>query len=77
MKYSPQLTSPYNRACPCRMDNTPGLGDKFFVAVSEDGGNTWKKENTTWWSDDTEDNAAFSYASIPLEDKLRNFMVLF
>jgi hypothetical protein len=55
-----------------QLPNTPGLGDKFFVAVSEDGGNTWKKENTTWWSDDTEDNAAFSYASIPLEGKMYN-----
>lgn len=55
-----------------QLPNTPGLGDKFFVAVSEDGGNTWKKENTTWWSDDTEDNAAFSYAAIPLEGKMYN-----
>lgn len=55
-----------------QLPNTPGIGDKFFVAVSEDGGNTWKKENTTWWSDDTEDNAAFSYAAIPLEGKMYN-----
>lgn len=44
--------------------------DKFIVAVSEDAGKTWSADNTTWWSDDEDDNAAYSYATIPATGKL-------
>lgn len=46
--------------------------DKFFVAVSEDAGLTWKQENTTWWSDAEADNAAYSYKSIPFGGQIYN-----
>ena len=46
--------------------------DKFFVAVSEDAGLTWKQENTTWWSDAEADNAAYSYKSIPFSGQIYN-----
>lgn len=49
---------------------TPLEDDKFIVAVSEDGGQTWSADNTTWWSDAVEDNAAYSYAQIPQTGKL-------
>lgn len=50
---------------------TPLEDDKFIVAVSEDGGQTWSADNTTWWSDAEEDvNAAYSYAQIPQTGKL-------
>ena len=55
---------------PDQLPTTTSIDDKFFVAVSEDGGNTWKRENTFWWSDAEEDNAAYSYAQIPSEGKL-------
>ncbi len=38
--------------------------DKFFVAVSEDAGETWTLANTTWWSDDENDEADYSYAAL-------------
>lgn len=44
--------------------------DKFFVAVSEDAGLTWKRENTTWWSDAEDDNAAYSYRTIPFSGQM-------
>ena len=55
---------------PDQLPTTTSIDDKFFVAVSVDGGNTWKRENTFWWSDAEEDNAAYSYAQIPSEGKL-------
>lgn len=53
-----------------QMPKQPKEGDKFLVAVSEDGGKTWNADNTTWWSDAAADNAQFSYAEIPLMGKL-------
>ena len=50
--------------------SVPQEDDKFIVAVSEDGGKTWSADNTTWWSDDVDDNAAYSYAQIPATGKL-------
>ena len=44
-------------------------GDKFLVAISLDGGATWKRENTIWWSDVAEDNPAYAYSQIPYEGK--------
>ncbi len=38
--------------------------DKFFVAISEDAGETWKLANTVWWSDDKNDVADYSYAEL-------------
>ena len=52
------------------VEPTPNAtGDKFLVAVSVDGGNTWKRANTFWWSDDEADNAAFAYSEISHEGK--------
>lgn len=42
--------------------------DKFIVAISENGGKTWKPD--TYWSDDVADNASYSYTAIPYEGKL-------
>ena len=50
--------------------SVPQEDDKFIVAVSEDAGQTWSIDNTTWWSDAVEDNAAYSYAQIPNTGKL-------
>ena len=44
-------------------------GDKFLVAVSVDGGKSWKRDNTIWWSDDKDDKATFAYSDIPHEGK--------
>ena len=38
--------------------------DKFFVAISEDAGDTWTLANTIWWSDDENDEADYSYATL-------------
>lgn len=54
------------------LPNPPLEDDKFFVAVSEDAGLTWKQENTTWWSDAEADNAAYSYKSIPFGGQMYN-----
>ena len=54
------------------LPNPPLEDDKFFVAVSEDAGLTWKQENTTWWSDAEADNAAYSYKSIPFGGQIYN-----
>lgn len=48
----------------------PQEDDKFIVAVSEDGGQTWSADNTTWWSDAEADKAAYSYAQIPVTGKM-------
>ena len=44
--------------------NPAADGDKFIVAVSEDAGKTWTRENSTWWSDAKTDNATYSYKAI-------------
>ncbi|MDY2942573.1 MAG: fibronectin type III domain-containing protein [Paludibacteraceae bacterium] len=50
--------------------NMTGEGDKFIVAVSEDAGATWNAQNTTWWSDSENDNAAYSYAALNMKGEL-------
>lgn len=52
------------------MPNMTGEGDKFIVAVSEDAGATWNAQNTTWWSDAENDNAAYSYAALNMNGEL-------
>ena len=40
------------------------LDTRFCVAVSTDGGLTWKKDNATLWSDDATDNARYTVSEI-------------
>lgn len=49
--------------------NPTAAGDKFLVAVSVDGGATWRAENTFWWSDVKEDNPVYAYSQITYEGK--------
>ena len=52
------------------LPNPTGEGDKFLIAVSEDAGATWHAD--TWWSDDANDDAKYSYAAIPATGQLYN-----
>lgn len=39
--------------------------DRFWVVVSEDGGDTWERANATLWSADANDNPDYDYNAIP------------
>ena len=58
-------------AVPTSMDN-----QKFYVAVSEDGGVTWNKENVIVWSNAAADSAHYTLSSIPAGNG-RNFKLDF
>ncbi len=45
--------------------NPVGDKDKFIIAISEDQGATWTKENAFYWSEDKADKPVHSYAGIP------------
>ena len=54
------LTYAYSVAAPTSSDN-----QRFYLAVSEDGGATWSKENLITWSNAASDSAQYTLSSIP------------
>ncbi len=65
------LTYWYSSDVPKATDN-----QKFYVAVSEDGGVTWNKENVIVWSNAAADSARYTLSSIPAGNG-RNFKLDF
>ena len=55
------MTGSYNASSPA----DGSLKPKFYVAVSADGGLSWKEANATLWSDDAADNARYTLSEIP------------
>ncbi len=62
LKFSFDAASTYNSSTssPTNTEN-----HKFYVAVSEDAGQTWTKANVITWSDAAADSADYTTASIP------------
>ena len=54
------LTKWNSAAAPTSSDN-----QRFYLAVSEDGGATWSKENLITWSNAASDSAQYTLSSIP------------
>ena len=54
------LSSTYSTSAPSSSD-----GQRFYVAVSEDGGATWNKKNAILWSNAPADSADYMLSEIP------------
>ncbi len=54
------LSSTYSTSAPSSSD-----GQRFYVAVSEDGGATWNKKNAILWSNTPADSADYMLSEIP------------
>lgn len=54
------LSSTYSTSAPYSSD-----GQRFYVAVSEDGGATWNKKNAILWSNAPADSADYMLSEIP------------